>query len=195
MYVHLNTWIIKVKTSFVSFWQGAQTVLYCCLTDKEKLISGGFYDDCQLVDDYRQFFFLTYNQGIFPILSFCYIPIPIRHKVCVVSVIQMFGGCSVFAVLLSKLVPLCSILFHENTFATLFEVWGWPSCNLHKIIKWLNDEEYVKRRLLIRMKNWYSKPSHQFKLRQVSDEMVRGFLKRWMSYLRVFSNLLCIIKT
>ena len=105
------------------------------------------------------------------------------------------GGCSVFAVLLSKLVPLCGILFHENTFATLFEVWGWPSCNLHKIIKWLNDEEYVKRRLLIRMKNWYSKPSHQFKLRQVSDEMVRGFLKRWMSYLRVFSNLLCIIKT
>jgi len=33
--------------------EGAQTVLYCCLTDKEKLTSGGFYDDCQLVDDYR----------------------------------------------------------------------------------------------------------------------------------------------
>jgi len=61
--------------------EGAQTVLYCCLTDTEMLTSGGFYDDCTLVDDYR-------------------------------------------------------------------------------------------------MKNWYSNPIHQTRLRQVSDEMVKDYLKR-----------------
>ena len=46
-------------------------------------------------------------------------------------------------------------------------------------------KEYVKTKLAFRMQNWYSNPSHQTKLRKISDEMVRDYMKKWSSFIKL----------